>query len=419
MILALSRLAALALAALAGTLAAQDDLRDRLHLRNGKSLAGRVLTPAAQEEVLLVQGGKRLRIARAEIERQELVADAVAEFLTKRRSMRGSARAQWYLVEWANGHGLPGLARAQAMSIVLADDNHQAAHEWLGHEHGAKGWLWEHRGKKFTRERLDEQLSKQPFVLAGERFVVHFHTSLREGIDALFDLEALGVAWLQQFGTSLQLQEVLRPIDVDIARNVDAFQKWGFRPVPYLQPPNHGDVARTFCTQSPPSRPERLFFVGTHGLLYRTLIGSPDRADREGVCAWLEVGLSSWMQARMQGAAGMAEFAPPLGENLIALQALAQTPRLAILTLQPLYGGFYLADDAATAANWATAHMLVAWLKDGIQPESQRAAFLRYVHGALAEGKGGSSSYFDSSFGLRIEDLEPAWREWVGARSRD
>ncbi|MFM1873612.1 MAG: hypothetical protein RL398_3034 [Planctomycetota bacterium] len=410
----------LVLAALFGVLPAQDDLRDRLILRNGKEVVGRLIERYGGEDLLMVQGGKRIRVPRADVDRMELVADAVREFGERRRTMRGSARAQWFLVQWAESRGLRGLARAQAMAIVLADDGHEEAHRYLGHEPSAKGWLWEHRGKKWLRDKLEEQLHKQPIEVPGERFVVRCDGGLTEGVHALLDLETLGAAWFAQFGEALHLHDFQKPLRIDIARNVDEFEKWGFRPVPYYVPEPHGDVGRTFYAGPSPTRPERLFFVGMQGLLYRTMIGDGNRQDdRDRTVPWLEVGLGSWIEARMQGPAGLAAFGSQQGENLVALQALARTPRLHHLIVQPMYGGFYLADDTPTAANWATSHMLVGWLLEGVEPPERRAAFLAYVRGALADGKGAGSSFFDASLGARIEDLEAPWRAWVGARSRE
>ncbi len=401
-------------------LPAQDDLRDRVVTTDGRTLEGRVAEPFAPGHLLLVQGGKRLRIPRAEVASTDTVAARLQEFGERRRALRQSPRAQWFLVEWAQSRGLPGLARLQALAVVLADDSHEEAHRFLGHTPSARGWLWEHRGRRHLREQFEAQLQKQPLELAGERFVLRCDGGLRANVDALLDLEALGVAWFATFGGELQLREVLRPIRIVVGRSVDSFEKWGFRPVPYFVPPPHGDEGRTFFAGPSPARPERLFFVGVQGLLHRCLIGDVDAADdRDRTVPWLEVGLGSWFEARMQGDVGYATFGAPTGENLVALQALAGTPKLPALLQTPMYGGFYLADDAPTAANWAAAQMFVAWLLSGEDPHAARASFVVYARAALADGKGTSSSHFDTTMGRKVESCEAPWRDWLGRKSRE
>ncbi len=398
---------------------AQDDLRDRVIRKDGRIVEGRVAEPFADGELLVLQGGKRVRVPRDEVAELQLVADRIREFCERRRKQKDSPRAQWYLVDWARSQGLPELARLQAMALALADDDNADAHEFLGHERTGKGWLWEHRGKRVTKDQLQAQLQKQPLDLRGERFVLRCDADLRTNVNALLDLEQLGVAWFEQFGKPLQLREVLDPIRVVAYRNVDAFEKWGFRPVPYFVPPPHSDEARTFYAGPAPTRPERLFFVGVQGLLYRTMIGEVNQqSDRDRVAPWLEVGLGSWFEARMNGPAGFVNFGPPKNENLVALQALARPPRLPHLVQLPMYGGFYLMDDTATAVHWAAATMFVTWLLDTDKQPSTRETFLRYVRLALAERKGTSSSVFDATMGQRIEALEQPWIDWLGKKSR-
>ncbi len=398
---------------------AQDDLRDRVVRTDGRIVEGRVAEPFAAGELLVLQGGKRVRVPLAEVASLDLVGDRVQEFCRRRTAQKDSLRAQWYLVDWARSKGLPGLARAQALWVVLEDDTHAAAHEFLGHERTAKGWLWEHRGKRVTRAQLETALASQPLDLRGERFVLRCDADLRTNLAALFDLEQLGAEWFTRMGRDLQLREVLDPIRVVARRNVDEFEKWGFRPVPYFVPPPHADEARTFYAGPAPTRPERLFFVGMQGLLYRTLIGEVNlQSDRDRVCPWLEVGMGLYMESLMQGPPGFAVAGPPQHQDLEALQALARSIRLTHLLQLPMYGGFYLMDDTATMVHWSAAGMFVAWLLEPSNQPPTRERFLGYVRTALVERKGTSSSAFDTAMGRRVETLEEPWIEWLGKKSR-
>lgn len=402
------------LVGLVSLLPAQDDLRDRVVRRDGRELTGRVADPFAATEVTLLQGGKRVRIDRKDIAQLDLVGDRLRAFLDRRLRLKDNKRAQQFLVDEAMARGLPGLARLQAMALVLQDDGDEKAHLHLGHTRGQKGWLWEHGGKRLTREQLEASLEKQPLTLVGERFTLRCDAGLATNVQVLFDLEQLGAAWFDQFGAELGLREVLHPVAVVAHRNGETFPKWGFRPLPYYVPAPHGDEARTFYFGANPTRPERLFFVGTQGLLYRTLIGEGDKQDdRDRVCAWLEIGLGMWMEHTMQGPAGFAAPGPLRAQDVQALQALGRGYRLTHLLHLPMYGSFYLTDDTATAVNWSASTMFVAWLLAKDNQPATRGPFLQFVRQALGERKGDSSSLFDKVMGRRVEELDEPWREWL------
>ncbi len=393
--------------------AAQDDLRDEVTLRDGRTVRGRVQAPWADDELVVLQGGRRVRLPREQVAATRLVGDRVRAFFERRLRHRDSARAQRYLVDEAESAGLPGMARLLATVLVLERDDDEL-HRYLGHRESAKGWLWPHDGRWLTRDQLERALPDEPLRLVGERFALTCDAGLATNARALLDLEHLGVVWFARFGEALDLREVLRPIEVRTFRNADAFPKWGFRPRPYYEPPPHGDLARTFFAGPQPERPELLFFVGAQGLLYRTMIGEVQRENpRDRACAWLEVGLGMHLERLMQGPAGFAAPASPEHLDLAAMRALNRDYRLTHLVHLPMYGSFYLTDDTATATNWSAAEMFVTWLlREDNQPPT-RAAFLAYVRAALAERQGDSSSAFDRVFGRPIEQFEEPWRAWL------
>lgn len=398
----------------AAALPAQDDLRDRVTRTDGKVVTGRVLVPTAEDELIVVQGGRRTRIPRADVGKLELVADDVREFCRRRVRLGANKRAQWFLVDWAKSHGLEGLARAQATLLALDDDTDEEAHAFLGHKKSPKGWLWELDGKNVLREQFEAAMAKKPWTITGERFAVRSDGGMRETVAALLDLEHLGVEFHQRFGAPLQLQETLQPIVVETTRGATAFQKWGFRPLPYYTPPPHGDVARTFYSGVRPTRPDRLFFVGAEGLLYHSLIGEVDQqSDRDRVCAWLEIGLGMYFESILQGPAGLAAPGDAAAQDRLALQALGRTFRLSSLLHLPMYGGFYLMDDTPTAIHWASAAAFTAWLLDPDNKPATREPFLEFVRQALGEKKGDSSTLFDRVLGRRVEEMEEPFKAWL------
>ncbi len=395
-----------------GTAVAQDDLRDRVQLENGKELRGRIAAPFEPGDLMLHQGGRRVRVPRADIASIDRVGDRVHEFLDRRRSMRDNVRARWILVEWARSRELENLARLQAMLLALDNDD-ERAHTLLGHKLRNKVWLWEHDGKWYGKDQLAAQILRTPILLAGERFAVRTDGDLRAAILALLDLERMGDFFYATFGNDLRLTETLRPIEVFVHRDATAFPRWGFRPVPFYVPEPHGDVAHTFYAGGSP-RPRQLFFAGCHGLLYRSLIGSVSlRDDRDRVCPWLEIGISLYVESCLAGELGEAMPGEPRQQDLQALQALARDFRLTNLLHLPMYGGFYLMDDTPTAVNWAAASMFVQYLLRPDNVPNTRSAFLSYVRSSLGDRRGDSSSLFDQVMGRRVEDFDAPFKLWL------
>lgn len=396
----------------------QDDLRDTIVRTDGKVVTGRVVEPFASDELVVVQGGKRLRIPRKDVATTDLVGDRVQAFCERRLRQKDSAKAQQFLIDHAAAQGLPGLARLQAMWLVLHDDGNEAAHLFLGHKKGDKGWLWEHDGRRLTRAQLEVALPQQPLRLVGERFALKCTAGLVTNVGALLDLETAGVTWYSRFGKELGAREVLTPIEVVAHRNAEEFPKWGFRPLPYFVPAPHGDEARTFYAGPAPVRPERLFFVGMQGLLYHSLIGEVDRAnDRDRVCPWLEIGLGMWLENTMQGPSGFAAAGDLQRVDRQSFSALGRGYRLTHLLHLPMYGSFYLTDDSASATNWAAAAMLVTWLLEADNQQNTREPFLAFIRAALKERKGDSSSAFDKIMGRSIESLDEPWRAWLAKKA--
>lgn len=404
-----------ATALLAG-LPAQDDLRDVVRTRDGREVRGRVATPFADDEVLLLQGGKRVRIPRAEITALDTVNDRLFQFLD-RRAASENPRLGWFLVEWAASRELTAMARLQAFDLVLRDDDHEPAHLFLGHRQTSKGWLWELDGRWLTREQFLQQWGSKRAELRSEHFAIRADGGFAQTVAALIDLESLYQWWFTTFGKALGLREVMRPMVIETWRNPESFPKWGFRVVPFHVPDPHGDTGRTFYATNP-DRPRLLFFLGTQGILYHALAQNPRmQDDRDRICPWLEIGLGMVAESVLQGPAGRARPGSQRHLDLQAMNALGRDYRLTHLLHLPMYGGFYLMDDTPTATNWSAAQTLVAYLLDpGTQPPT-REAFVDYVRQVFAERKGDSSTAFDKAIGRRIEDIEPDLVRWLNKQA--
>ncbi|GAB4148841.1 MAG: hypothetical protein Fur0037_17140 [Planctomycetota bacterium] len=415
--------ASLAMLALAGGLAgpcfqdpAGKDLRDRVVLRSGKELRGRVLSLPGADPLLLVQGGKRIRVPKAELSSVDTVEGRLREFLRLRAERAGNQRAEWILAEWARSRGLDAMARLAALSILMRDDAHGDAHAFLGHRNQKGIWLWPRGGEWLPRERLLAELADHPLEIRSEHFATRVSAGLQQGVSALFDLERLYGFWFEQYGEALALQHVAEPMRIDFWPNRDSFPRWGQRPLPYYTPDPFGDLARSFHGEG--ERPELLFFAGTQCILYHAMAGNPRMAhERDRLCPWLEIGLGMLAESVMKGPPGRAEPGPPRRQNVLAMQALGRSHELGNLTHLPLYEGFYQTDDTASAVAWSESAMFVAFLLDPSNDPPTRERFLDFARQAIGERKGDSSTLFDRALGRRIEEFEKPFADWLSRKA--
>jgi hypothetical protein len=405
-------------------LAAQDDLRDVVTLTSGQQVEGRVLARFEPDEVLVVQGGKRVRLARDRVAGMDTVRDRLQEAFLRHDRLPDHPRHRWFLVQWADARSLHDLARLLAMDIVLHEPDHTEARAFLGHKQIAGEWHWPRGDQWFTRTELERFTADwgHPLFLESEHYRLRTDAGLRRAVDTLLDLERLHLFWFAEFGPTLRLREVVGPkLMVEVWAHVGQFPAWSSLGHPYFRPrteapTNTEATSSTYFEAQSAARATRLFEVVTQHLLYRTLADDPPFATvKERLAAWAEVGLGQYVERRMGGAGGRAAVG-------------AWTPRadeVQLALVEPRYGlqqlihrqarQYYVIVADNTPQDWAMAHLFVAWLLDGgLRPEL-RGAFLAMLVEALREGKGVSSSRFDRLLGRPVESLEPAWRAWMAS----
>ena len=61
--------------------------------------------------------------------------------------------------------------------------------------------------------------------------------------------------------------------------------------------------------------------------------------------------------------------------------------------------------------------MFVAWLLEPDNSQKTKDRFLMFVREALGERKGDSSSAFDKTMGVRVEELDEPWRAWLAKKA--
>ena len=407
---------------------------DRIELNGGRVLEGFVVQSYGPE-VLLLQDGRRERVAKRGIASMELRRDRVREFLGLRERAPARASAQWTLTEWALSRGLPHLARLQALEYLLTSDRADEsqsplgrerlvrAHELLGHRRRGRGgpWLWPYRDQFVPLEKLLAESTSwgRAIQLRSEHFAIKSTGGPVRAARALFDLEAL-LAWLhERFGEGLLLQEALDPVDVNIWGSPEDFPAWtsdGVVPMaanqPYFIPSPFGDAVYTHYP-SGDDRPARLFAFATQAILYRTLQVGAVSEPKHRFAAWVELGLGEWVESCIvDDTPGRVRFGDARRDDLrvdLSLRARRLWGIEDLIHLN-LRDHFYDALNERTPLYWADVHMLVTFL---LADETMRPRFLEFVRQALAEGKGNSSSRLDKILGRRIEELQEPWMIWL------
>lgn len=402
-----------------------DDRRDVVHTTgNGRPVLGRVVTPYDPGEILILQGGKRVRVPRDRVDSMDTVPQRLAEFFARRdRGDIDRVNYQWILAEWVASRELDRMAALQAYHVLLLDPDHERAHASLGHVRAGGGegpWMWRRDGDLVSKSRFDELNADwgKGLILESEHWRLRTDAGLRRAIDTLFDLERLYVFWMSEFGAALNLQEVLKPMEVHAWKDVDAFPGWTMMRLPYYFPRPYQDTAYTFF-EGDQGRAKNLFRVGTEHILNRSLVVDGDPGSyKNRFCAWLELGLGQWVEARLGGPPGQASRKDPEPDperaRLVLEKGRYELPNLLNCTVRDSY---YAGVTDYNEADWAYCHMFVEFLMEDRTTGGLAERLLKYAFEALRRKRGSGSSTFDDAFGQRIETLQAPFTEWLEKRA--
>jgi len=418
----------LAGAALAAPVASAviDDLRDLVEPIRGTPVRGRVLNPYSEDEIVILQGDKRIRVKRSDTRSITTVNDHLREFFERYEKVSGDADRLWGLSAWASEMGLGAMARLVALQVVLRDPEHEAAHEALGHRPSSRGWLWR-RGERFMpKEQFDQYVSDwgHALELDSEHWTLRTNADLRRGVEILFDLERLYFFVHDAFGRRLDLHEAVEPMPMFVWKEAENFPgKTAWRHPYYVTAgTSSGEGGYTYFEEGA-ERPRDLFRVGTESILNVCLA---DRADSiqahpdvdHRLVAWFEVGFGQWIESQLEGSPGWAQAVPtrvePDDARLVLRGRRYRLTGLLTRGVRDTYGG---AVGKHTEADWAYPHLFVAFLMEDGEPDGTAERLLRYGYETMRLKKGVSSKVFDNAMGRKIETLERPFEAWLRARA--
>jgi hypothetical protein len=411
------------LAVLTSALAAQavepvgrDDRRDVVELTHGQPITGRVVNPFDQKELLVLQGGKRVRIERSKVKATSTVNDKLRELLHMHAAMPDEADRLWILSEWAQSKQLTEMAKLYAYRVLCIDGGHKAAHEFLDHKKQGANWLWRRGERLLPKAAFDAYVADfgHPLELASEHWRLRTDAGVQRAVDTLIDLERLYLFFFERFGEKLDAYEVLTPVPVLAWKDKAKFPGWTQLRIPYYHPPQTPEGVYTFF-DGEAGRADSLFRVGVEALLNRCVaVDAVYPTYEHRLVDWFEIGFGQWVDSQLSGAPGRAKAGPPrMSEARVKLVLDERRYALPLLLQRNVDDNYYDSVTDYKAMDWAYAEAFVAFLMQDTPPNGRADRLLHYAFMALRDKRGDSSSTFDKAFGKRIEELEKPFASWL------
>jgi hypothetical protein len=398
-----------------------EDLRDVVELTRGKPITGRVANRFSPDELLVLQGGKRVRIERARVKTVRTIHDHLRELLDMHLAVPDRADRLWLLAEWAKSKQLDAMARVFAYKVLGADPAHAAAHELLGHRRKGEQWLWRRGDRYMTAAAFERYVADigHPLELASEHWEVRTDAGVQRAADTLLDLERLYLFFMDRFGAKLDAYEVLRPVPVLAWKEEADFPGWTGLRIPYYHPPQQPEAIYTFFAGQA-ARAEALFRTGVEALLNRCVaVDAVYPSVEHRLVDWFEIGFGQWVESQLAGPPGRAVAQAPRMSQARVRQVLEERRYpLPLLLTRNVDDHYYDSITVYKGVDWAYAEAFVAFLMADSTPGGHADRLLRYAFLALRDKRGDGSSTFDKALGGRIETLEKPFQVWLQSQGQ-
>jgi hypothetical protein len=208
----------LALAGLTVLLALGSDEGDRVVLKNGKELRGRVVLED-DKRVVLRQDHRDTALERTDVEHVESRERNLWTLLDNDASWRPfDPEKLLTLLAQAQEMGLHGEAQVYAWREILGGTANTADHELLGHRKRGQGWVLPVGSRWVDWEKRNE-LAKDwgtAWTFSTLHYEVRSNLPLATLLDAVLDIERVYRAFYVTFGAELGVYDVCHPMKVDL-----------------------------------------------------------------------------------------------------------------------------------------------------------------------------------------------------------
>ncbi|MBI5361712.1 MAG: hypothetical protein HZA53_00945 [Planctomycetes bacterium] len=394
---------ALLLSILLSALATPSRAQDRVRLKNGQELEGRVLleTPT---KVVLRMGTKERELDPATLSEVQSIARTQGELVRRWSGLApDDAARRMELAQEARAEGLPGEAEVLAWSVLATDSGHASAHLFLGHERRQATWMVR-EGPKWIR--YDEFLLLRGDFSDAWRFST-LHYELRTNLElslacvSLLEAELHYQAFLDWFRPELELYEVVERMQLELHAQQKNYPGGSGR-AGFYDP----DSNTVFANMSAGYAIDALVHEGTHALLHSTT----ERTKKSigSLPAWVDESIADWMRFGRSGELGRPKYRKPgPGGYYFSMHASARDP-LSFARVLALTAHDFNIGNVGLA--YAQSYTLLQFCLHGAGGASS-AKFYDYLRSCWA-GKS-SATDFKTAFGVKTNEFEPAWHAFA------
>jgi len=389
-------------------LAVGGDERDRVVLKGGKELRGRILL-VDEERVVLRRSGREQELERGEVERLESVRDALASLLEDARPTRIARLDELELLAArAEEYGLAGEAGSLRWRMLRLDPSSAAVHAALGHRKRGGRFVVPLDGRQVS---YDERVAlARDWGLAWSFSSLHYelrsNLSLEATLDLALELERLYAAFFALFGAELELREVCTPMQFHVHADRASF------------PESAGEVGRyepdtdtVVVEASSGLEPLTWMHEATHQLLFVTAF--KERGAQGEIPPWVNEGLAEYVATSVVGGPPLAiEPGLPCVRHFATQHAAKDAHDLKRVL------SFSTTDYQAGSERllkYAQSYTLVHFLLHGEEGRHRRG-FLDWLR--LVYAGRGSTTDLGKCLDADWKPLEQAWRAHVAREAR-
>ena len=398
----------LAALALLLALAVGGDERDRVVLKSGKEVRGRILL-VDEQRVLLRRSGRDQEFPRADVTSTESVRDALSSLLEDARPAKLARVDELELLAArAEECGLAGEAESLRWRMLRLDPASEAAHTALGHRR---------RGGRFVVPLDGRQVGFDERVAAARdwgsawnfrslHYELRTNLPLEEALDLLLELERLYTFFFALLGPELGLREVCTPMRFHVHADRASYPE-GAGGTGHYEP----DIDTVVVDAS--NGLERLTWTheATHQLLFVTAFR--ERGAQGEIPPWVNEGLAEYVATGMVGGPPLAfQAGLPCARHFRTQHEAAHAHDLKRVL------SFSTTDFQAgseTLLKYAQSYALVHFLLHGEEGRHRRGFFdwLRLVY----QGRG-STTELGKCLDTDWKPLERAWEAHVTREAR-
>lgn len=392
---------------LAGLLFLCEGESDRVVLKDGKALTGRVVFED-ESRLVLRQKSRDTTLAMEAVQRVDSRLRNLYVLLDNaQRADATDPEDLELLVSQAEECGLSGEAQVFWWRLLLLaharGEENEAAHLALGHVKRGSGWRLPVGSRSVEWDKRFELAKDWGSALefSSYHFRVRTNLPLELDLDVLLDLERFYRAFFEFLGPELGLYDVCQPMRVHLHADSASYPEVGLEAGRYdpIEDLVHLDASQRFAF-------ETLAHEVTHQLLYDTAFREQKR-DGE-IPAWLNEGLAEYLAASIVRTPGLlVELGRPEARHFRAhAQAKDSLDLTRVLALS--VGDYSSSSDRDL--KYAQSYTLVHFFLHG-EEGRYRAGFFEFLR-TVYRGKG-SSTDLKRCLGVAWRPLEKAWHAYA------